>query len=136
MIGHLLQQLVADRPVDHRLHVRGVTEQIRQIEDVELRHQRTHGADADPRHGERADLRLLDHLLLAAELHRWIDLDAEATVGPLLELLAHPLDRLDGRIAERMHVGGLEDHLGLGQGRAAVAEADRAKRRDGGKAQC
>ena len=36
--------------------------------------------------------------------------------GGGLELLAHPHHRLDRRIAERVHVGGLEHHLGLGEG--------------------
>ena len=38
----------------------------------------------------------------------------DAAVGFLLELLAHPLYRLDRRIAERMHVGGLPHHRLLG----------------------
>jgi hypothetical protein len=134
MVRELLEELVADRAVDHLLHMRVVAEHEGQVEDVELGNQRTHRADADARDGERADLRLLDHLLLAAELHRRIDFDAEAAVGLLLELLAHPFDRLDGRVAERMHVGRLEDHLGLGQGRAAEPQPARRKRRKRGKA--
>ena len=70
MVGELLEHLVADRAVDHLLHVRVVAEHERQVEDVELGDQRAHRADADARDGKRADLRLLDHFLLAAELHR------------------------------------------------------------------
>ncbi|MGC4005489.1 MAG: hypothetical protein QM811_21175 [Pirellulales bacterium] len=37
-------------------------------------------------------------------------LNAQAPVGRGVELLADLLDRLDGRIAERVHVGSLEHH--------------------------
>ena len=76
MVGDLLQELRADLAVDHLVHVVDVAEDVGQIEDVELGHDRAHDADRDARHGERADLRLLQKLLLAAELHRGIDLDA------------------------------------------------------------
>ncbi len=116
MVGQLLEHFVADRAVDHLLHVRVVAEHEGQIEDVELRNERAHRADADARDGKRADLGLLDHLLLAAELHRRVHLDADAAVARRFEFLAHRHDRLDGRIAERMHVGGLEHELLLGEG--------------------
>ena len=95
---------------------RGVAEHERQVEDVELGHERAHRTDADARDLQGADLGLLDHLLLAAELHGGVHLDADAPVGGGLELLAHALHRLDGRIAERMHVRGLEHDLGLREG--------------------
>jgi len=133
VLGQLLEQLVADRAVDYLLHVRVVAKHERQIEHVELGNQRAHGADADARDGKRPDLGLLDHLLLAAELHRGEHLDADAAVGGGFEFLAHALDRFHGRIAERMHVGGLEHEFLLGEGgnvgrkrgeRAAGAEAE------------
>ena len=83
-----------------------------------LRHDRAHRTDADARDRERADLRLLDHLLFAAELHRRKHLDAQTSVGCGLELLAHLDDRFHRRIAERMHVGRLEHELLLREGRA------------------
>jgi hypothetical protein len=63
-------------------------------------------------------LRLLDHLLLAAKLHRRIHLDGQTSIRCSLELLAHLNDRFYRRIAERMHVGRLEHELLLREGRA------------------
>ena len=134
MVGELLQHLLADRAVDHLLHVRGVAEHERQVEDVELRHDRAHGADADAGDLQRAHLRLLDHLLLAAELHRGIHLDADAAVGGGLQLLAHAHHGLHRRVAERVHVGGLEHELGLGgsgqQAPHAYGKRDRRSKPD------
>src|SRR5262249_55643660 len=133
MIRQLLEQFIADRAIDHLLHVRVVAKHERQIEHVELGNERAHGADADARDGKRTDLGLLDHLLLAAELHRRVHLDAEAAAARRFEFPAHRHDRFHGRIAERMHVGGLEHELLLGEGgnvgrergeRAAGAEAE------------
>ena len=120
MVGQLVQQLRADRAVDHLLHVRDVAEHERQVEDVELRHQRSHRADRDAGDLQGAELGLLDHLLLAAELHRREHLDREAAVGGGLELLAHAHHGFDRRIAERMHVGRLQHHLGLCLGLAGA----------------
>ena len=114
--------------VDHLLHVRVVAEHERQVEHVELGHQRSHGTDADARDLQRADLRLLDHFLLAAELHRRIHLDAEPAVAGGLEPLAHAHDGFHRRIAQGMHVGRLQHHLLLGDGRMLEA-AERGRRR-------
>ncbi len=65
-------------------------------------------AGADAQHLDGADLGLLDGLLLAAELGGGIHLDREPAVGGGGELLAEALGRRDGRIAGRLHVGGLE----------------------------
>ena len=116
MVGELLEHLVADRPVHDFLGVRRISENERQVEHVELRHERAHRTDADAGDLQGADLRLLDHLLLAAELHGGVHLDADARIGGGCELLAHALHRLDGGIAEGMHVGGLQHDLGLGEG--------------------
>ena len=62
-----------------------------------------------------------ERLLLAAELHRGIDLDGEPAAGRLRELLAEGFDRRDGRIAERMHVGRFQHHF-LGDRRARNPE--------------
>jgi len=109
------QQFIADRAVDHLPHVRLVAEDERHVEDVQLVDHRPERADRDARDLQRADLRLLDHLLLAAELHLRIHLQREAAVGRFLELVAHAHDRLDRGIAQRMHVGSLDDHLLLGE---------------------
>ena len=130
MIGELLEHLVADRAGHDLGHVVRVAEHERQVEGVELGHQRSHRAEADARDLQRADLGLLDHLLLAAELHRGEHLDADAAVGGLLEPLAHAHHGLDRRIAERVHVGGLEHQFRLGL-RCAEAEACRCQRRHG-----
>ena len=76
---------------------------------------------------------LLDHLLLAAELHRRVHLDAEAAAARRFEFSAHRHDRLDGGIAERMHIGGLEHELLLGEGGSAGRE--RGERAGGAEAE-
>ena len=73
-VGDLVEQLLADRAVDHLLHVRGVAEQEGQVEHVEVVDHRAERADADARELDGADLRLLDRFLLAAELHGGIHL--------------------------------------------------------------
>ena len=118
IIGDGIEQLLADRAVDHLLHMRGVSEQERQVDDVERIDHRAKRADADPRHCERADLGLLDRLLLAAELHGGKHLHGEPPVGRLVELLAKVFHRDDGGIAGRMDIRGLEHELLL---RAASA---------------
>ena len=117
VVGDLVEQLLADRAVDHRLHMRGVAEQERQAEDVEVRDHRSERADTDPDQRDRADLRLLDRLLFAAELHRGVHLNAEAAVGRLGQRRAHVLDGLNRRIALRMNVGRFEDELVIGRGK-------------------
>jgi hypothetical protein len=132
MVAELLHQLVADLAVDDLLHVSRIAEHERQVEDVELGNERSHRTDADAGHGEGADLRLLDHLLLAAELHRRIHLDAETAARRRFELLAHALDRLDRRIAERMHVGRLQHHLRLrkSRGRRGRSQGEHGDRQE------
>ena len=110
--------------VDHLLHVRGVAEQERQVEHVEVVDHRAERADTDARHRDRADLGLLDRLLLAAELHGGEHLHAQPAVGRLVELLAHVLHRDHGRIADRMDVRGLEHELLL---RRALARKARGR---------
>src|SRR5256886_5453162 len=126
MVGRLPEKFVGDGTIGHLTHVRVITEHEGQIEGVEFRNQRAHRADADTRDGERADLRLLDHLLLAAELHRRVHLDADAAAARRFEFFAHSHDRLDGRIAQWVHVGCLEHELLLGKGGNTGRE--RAKR--------
>ena len=113
--------------------MRGVAEHERQIEDVELGDERPHRPDTDACHLQRAELRLLDHLLFAAELHRRIHLDAEPAGARGFELLAHAHDRLDRRIAERVHVGRLEDGFLLSECR--YPGGSDAERRAGTEAQ-
>jgi hypothetical protein len=118
--AELAEQLLADRTVDHFPHMRFVAEHERQIEDVQLVDDRAHRTDRDARDLERAHLRLLDHLFLAAELHGGKHLDRQPAVGRRFHLLAHSDDRFDGRITKCVNVGGLEHHLllsGAGQRR-------------------
>ncbi len=117
---------LTDRTVDDLLHVLGVAEEERQVEDVEVGNDRPQRPDADPGELQGADLRLLDRLLLAAELHRGIHLDADAAAGRRFELLAHVLDRLDGRVALGVHVRGLQHRRWL---RPSVAQRCRGEER-------
>ena len=67
---------------------------------------------------------------IAAELHRAVHLDADASLGRFVELLAHALDGDHRRVAGRVHVGGLPDGFLLrddGGGQRAQAGG-----RDGG----
>jgi hypothetical protein len=120
----LLHQLLADRTVDHLPHVRHVAEDEGHVEDVELVDDGADRADRDAGELQRPDLGLLDHLLLAAELHRREHLDREPAGGRGLQLLAHALDRLDGGVAEHVHVGGLQHLLLLGRGRKHERERE------------
>src|SRR6266852_2174334 len=133
--GHLFEQLVSDRAVDHLLQVRGVAEQERQVEDVEIVDHRPERADADPRELNGADLGLLDRFLLAAELHRAVHLHAQPSRGRVLELAAEAFHRRDGRITGRVHVGGLEHQLLLRERRADGSGRDRSERQ-GKKPHC
>jgi hypothetical protein len=108
-----------------------VAEHERQVEHVELVDDRADRPDGDAGQRQRPHLGLLDHLLLAAELHRREHLDGEPAVRRLLEFLAHADHGLDGRVAERVHVARLEHHLllGAGAGQRAQAERERAGER-------
>jgi hypothetical protein len=129
----LLEQLRSDRAVDHLAHVLLVAKDERQVEDIELVDHRAHGAHGDARDLQRPHLGLLDHLLLASELHRGVHLDRDPAVGGRFELLAHALDGLDRRIAERMDVARLPHHFLLRQG-GRRTRADGHHERDGGRA--
>jgi hypothetical protein len=98
----------------------GAAKQERQVEDIEVVDHRPQRADADPGELQGADLRLLDRLLLAAELHRRIHLDAEPAAGCRFELFSHILDGLYGRVAFGVNVRRLEDGLLVGRPRAAA----------------
>ncbi len=127
--GHLVEQFLTDRAVYHLLHVRGIAEQKRQVENVEIIDHGPERADADARDLDGADLGLLDRLLFAAKLHRGEHLHAQPAIGRLFELLAEVLHRHHGWISGRMHVRRLEDELLLRDRR--TAEAD--KRDDGNR---
>ncbi len=127
MVRQLLQQFIADRAIDHLLHVGVIAKHEGQIEHVELGNKRAHRPDAGARDGKRPDLGLLDHLLFAAELHRRVHLDADPPASRRLELLAHGHDRLDRGVAERMHIGRLEDELRLRRCRPDQIGWERAK---------
>ncbi len=114
-VGHALEQILADRSVDHFAHVRLVAEDERQVEHVHLVDHRAHRADRDARDLQRAHLGLFDHFLLAAKLHRREHLDRDPAVRRGFELLAHAHDRLDRRVTERVHVGRFPHRLWLGE---------------------
>ena len=111
--GNLRQQFVADLAVDHLLHMLGVTEDERHVEDVDVVHDGADGADRNTGDLERAELGLLDHFLFAAKLHRGEHLDRQPAVGGGFQFLAHPDDGFDGRIAQWMNVRCLQHHFRL-----------------------
>jgi hypothetical protein len=92
-----------------------VAKQERQVEDVDVVYNGAERADADAGELKRPELRLLNNLLLAAQLHRRKHLHAEPALGRVIELLAEVLNGDDGRIALGVHVGGLQHRLRLGQ---------------------
>jgi hypothetical protein len=127
-VGDLVDQLHANGTVDDLAHVRLVAKHEGQVEHVQLVHDRSHRSHAHAADLQRAHLRLLQHLLLAAELHGRVHLHGEAAVGRRLQLLAHPHDGFDGRIAEGVHVRGFEDHLLLRTRHAGCVESGRPRR--------
>ena len=117
------------------LHVLGVAEHIRQVEHVEIVYHRAERADGNASERDGADLRLFDRFLFAAELHRRIHGDRETALGGVRQFLAEALDRGDGRIAGRMHVGGFEHQFLLrngGAGRKGSRGSDEAGGDHGG----
>src|SRR5207245_2336306 len=110
-----LDEIATERPLHHLCQVPVVAADERQVEDVELVTHRAHGTDRNARELQSTELRLLDHLLLAPELHQGIHLQRDAAAGRGLDLLAHAHDGLDRRIAERMHIGRLPHRLLLGK---------------------
>jgi hypothetical protein len=100
----------------------------RQVQHIEIVDDRAERPDADPDELDRANLRLLDHLLFAAQLHRGIHLDRQPSIGRLFQLLAHVLDRLHGRIAFGVHVRRFQDALLLRQCRASRRNAAHRER--------
>jgi hypothetical protein len=93
---------------------------------------RADGADADAGELDGADLRLLDRLLLAAELHRGVHLQRQPAARRLTQFLVEVVDGDDRRIAGRMHVGGLERcRRGGGARRHGAACGQRAERQGG-----
>ena len=112
----------------------GVAEHKRQVEDVDVVDNRANGSNGDPGHLQRAELGLLDHLLLAAKLHRREHLDRKPSVGGGFQLLAHAHHGFHGGIAERVDVGGLDHHFGLGQ-RGVHAARCRQRNRCGASAE-
>ncbi len=111
VVGDLVEQLGADIAVDHLLHMRGVAEQERQIEHVEIVDHRAERAARNAGELDGADLRLLDGFLLAAELHRRVHLHAEPPLGRGFKLFAEAFDRGDRRIACGVDIRRLERQL-------------------------
>jgi hypothetical protein len=98
-------------------------------EDIEIRNHGPERADADARQLDRAQLGLLDRLLLAAELHGREHLDGEPAAGRLLELLAHADHGFDRGIPQRMNVRRFQHHGVGGQGAADRRAAGDAEQR-------
>src|SRR3974390_228104 len=110
-VSDLIEQVLADRAVDHVLHMRRVAEHVRHIEHVEIVDYRAERANADTRESDGADLGLLDCLLLAAELHGGIHRNRDAAIGGTGKFFAHILDRDDRWITGWMDIRGLKNQL-------------------------
>ena len=111
-----LQDLIADRPVKDGAHMLRVAEDEGQAQRDGLGHEVVERRCVDPHHVERADLELLDGVLLGAQGAVRKHLYAELAAARRRELLAHELDGLDGRVVGGMDVGGAEIACGR-QGR-------------------
>jgi hypothetical protein len=109
--------------------VLGAAKQERQVEDVEVVDDGPQRPDADPGELQGADLSLLDRLLLPAQLHRRVHLDAEPTPGCRFELLPHVLDRLNRWIAFGMDVRCLQNQLLIRRVRTAEGRPEQHCRR-------
>ena len=104
----LLENLLADRPVDHLVHVLDRAEQERQRQHVDDGRRIADRADIDAVEIDRADAGLLDGLALLAELARMEDPDTVASAGPLCHQLVHVTQRLHGRVVLLLDVGSAE----------------------------
>jgi hypothetical protein len=80
------EDLVADRAVHHAVHVVGAAEDEGQRDDLGLLDEVVERPHRDAVEVDHAELRLLDRVLLLAELGRGEDLDAEPPAGALLEI--------------------------------------------------
>src|SRR3954468_424058 len=103
-----LQDVVADLAVEDAVQVIDGAEQERQHEHVRLGREARDRGDVDAVEVDRAGPRLLDRLLLLAELARVEDLQPVPPVGALLQQLVEMHQRLDGRIVLGLDVGGPE----------------------------
>ena len=108
MIADPVEQLPSDRAIQHAPRMRRVTKQEWQIEHVQIVDHVPQGPDADTRDGQRAELCLLDFLLLATELHRRVEPHREATARGVGEFLTHVFKRDDTGVAQGMRIGGLQ----------------------------
>jgi hypothetical protein len=123
----LVEQLLADRAVDHGTHVRDVAEDERHVEHVDIGHHRANRSERRAQHLDRADLGLLDHGLLIAEHAAWKELELDAAVGGGIDLLAHALDCGHGGITGGVHIGSLDDGLRANQSRTRKGSGGHGK---------
>ncbi len=123
-----VEDLLADRAVHDVMHVLDRAEDVGQRRDLGLGDDVVERPEADAVHVDDAELRLLDGVLLFAELRAEVDVEAQAAAGLVLDDLADVLDGLDGRIAVRMGIGrpqgDIARHAGAGQGNADSQRAE------------
>ena len=123
IVGDLVEQFLADRAVDHLLHMRGVAEQERQVEDVEIVDHRPERADADARElrwRRPAPARSPPSRRRAASTGYICTLSRPlVAASSFLPMFSTATDR---RIAVRVHVGCLQHELLLRQRRTARAD--------------
>ncbi len=101
LLGHR-RQLGPDDLLGDAGHMRPVLDQVRHVEQPELRHHGRHDGRG-LREIERAELQLLQHLLIGAELARAVHVD----LGLIAQRLVDPLGPLLGR--QVLHAAGIVD---------------------------
>ena len=107
---------MANRAVNDFAHVRFITKHKRHVEHIDLVHHRAHGTDRNAGNLQGTNLGLLNHFLLAAQLHGGEHLNGDAAIGGGFELFAHAHDGFHCGITHRVHIGGFQHHFALGLG--------------------
>src|ERR671912_2238960 len=121
----LSQELVADWTVHDAVNVLEAREQVRQVEHVELRHERAEERVPGEPHVEGAETQVLQDARIVAERAAGMHLDLNLAVRALLDGFGEKLRREVMRVARRQGVGHLQ--RGLRRARQGAAEP----RRDG-----
>ena len=113
---------IADVAIEHRVHVFAAVEQERQIENAHGRDEVRYGAVGRHDDVDGAEQQALEHRLLAAELHRRVNFDPDASVGLLADDARHFHECEMIGLVDAGRVAGTEDD-GTGRGIVVVAAA-------------
>ena len=101
-----VQDLVADRAVQHLLHMLDRAEQERHRQHIHRRHEVPDQRDIGAIEIDRTGAGLLDRLLFLAQLARMENADMQSSAAAFLHQAAHIAQRLDGRIVLALGIGG------------------------------